>query len=108
MDNQLITAIIAFIQVIAVAVIGGMFQRSEKRNKKEREKADNRAASRAKESRLAMCLVSASAGLSRATAIAVKNNVFNGDTERALEVHEKAQREYFKYINELAAEQLTE
>jgi len=101
-------AIVALIQGVAVAVIGGFFAKDSKKRKAESEKTDKRALIRAKESALSMKLMSANTALGIEIARAVKNGTTNGEMERALEKAADAQREYFKFINEIAAKQFTD
>ena len=96
-----------FLQTTALVVISGLFGLESKRRKKDSEKIEKRAAVRAEESRLAMQLMSANARLASATGIALQEGRTNGKMETALKDADKAQSEYYAFINRVAATQMT-
>ena len=103
---NLILSAFALMQAISVAVIAGLFRRESKKRKEANEKAETHAKNRAKESRLAMKLMSANTKLASATGIALKENRVNGEMDKALEAAEKAQTEYHEFINSVASDKL--
>ena len=105
MPIEVFVSLVGAGQVIVVAVIVGLFNRERKHNKIENEKVEKRAALRAEESRLAMKLMSANTGLAMVTSLAVKNGKINGEMEQALANAKAAQREYYDFINRIAAKQ---
>ncbi len=107
MDDTILIAIIGCFQMIAVAVIGGLFARDSRKRKKQLEDAEVRAALRAEESRLNMKLLSASLGLSVETAHAIKRGHTNGEMEEALGTAEAVKSEYYNFVNSVAAKQIT-
>jgi len=104
-------SLITALSGIAVAMINRGNKR-QKKNEEERKqyekKQDARASQRAKESKQSMNLMSATNRLAIATAVAVKEQRFNGQMEEAMEVAREAQSNYYCFINSVAAEQLTE
>jgi hypothetical protein len=100
---EIVLAIIGAAGTIIVAFIGADNRREYKKRKEYREKADKRAAIRTEESRLAMNLISANTNLGIVTGIAVKNGEVNGEMDKAVQKAEKAQSEYFKFVNGMAA-----
>jgi hypothetical protein len=95
------------VQAVTVAVIAGLFNRESKKRKATDEKMEKRSAIRAEESRLAMQLMSANARLASATGLAVKEGRANGKMDIALLEAEKAQSEYYSFINRVASTQMT-
>jgi hypothetical protein len=107
MDTTLAIAIMGSIQAVAVALISGPFARENKKRKSAHEHTEARAALRAEESRLSMKLISADMSLTLATAHSVKEGKVNGRMDAALAKAEEAQKEYYSFINEVAAKQIT-
>lgn len=101
-------AVVGLIQAVMVAVIGGFFARESKVRKKQFDKTEARASLRKEESRLAMKLMSANMGLSVATAMAIKEGQANGVMDRALLTAQEAQREYYGFVNSVAASRIEE
>ena len=102
----LILGVLGFLQAVSVAIIAGLFNRETRKRRADTEKHEKRAATRAEESRLAMKLMSANASLACATAIALKEGHTNGKVDKALKDAEKAQREYYDFINGVASSQM--
>jgi len=98
---EIILGVISAAGTVAVAIVGSRYARDSK-------KAEKRAKIRAKESQLAMRLISGIGELSAANSIAIKENRVNGEMDKALIKVENAQGEYWQHINEIAAEQLTD
>lgn len=95
--------IISITQTIIVSMLIYYLQR---RQVKLDEKLQIRSAARKKESLLALELNMANAHLTHAVAIAVKRGRANGEIEEAIELYDKAKKEYFDFINEQANEHL--
>lgn len=93
---EIITAVIAGISAIIVAVI-------EKRASKDRKRAEKRALVREKESRLSMELMAANCKLSVVTARAVNGMHNNGNVEEAMEAASKAQDEYERFLRDVVS-----
>jgi predicted GIY-YIG superfamily endonuclease len=108
MDFSIINALICGLQAIIVAVVAGVFNRDAKKRKQEHSNTEKRAAQRAKESLLAMKMMSANSSLAIATALAIKEGNTNGKLEYALAEAEAAQREYFAFVNNLASQKLNQ
>ncbi|MDL2273464.1 hypothetical protein LJC34_02815 [Oscillospiraceae bacterium OttesenSCG-928-G22] len=106
MDTTLAIAIIGGIQAAVVALISGIFARDNKERKKMHDATEARAAIRAEESRLSMSLMSADMSLTLATARAIKEGKTNGKMDAALAAAETAQKEYYDFINSIAAKQI--
>ena len=92
---------------MAVAIIAWLLDRESKKRKAESDKLDKRAEIRVEESRLSMNLMSAIAKLTSVTAVAMKEGHTNGKMDRALADVEKAQGEYYNFINRIASKQMT-
>lgn len=107
MQLQIEVAVIGLIQALMVAIIGGLFARTSKKQKEATDRAEVRAVLRAQESALAMKLTSATLNLSTANAIAIKRGEPNGETDAALTEAKKAMSEYYDLINGVAAKQIT-
>lgn len=112
--EQMWLQIISTIGTIAVAVVGGIFAVAQKKTEtriekeheageKERERIENRAAQRMKESLLTMRLMNADAKLTVGIAEAIKRGRVNGEIEEGLEAVKEAQEEYQKFTDELVA-----
>jgi len=99
--------VFALMQGIAVAVIAGLFKRESKKREADNAKMDQRAKTRAEESRLSMHLMSANTKLACATGLAVKEGRTNGKMDAALIDADKAQSEYYAFINRVASTQMT-
>ena len=102
----IIVAIIGLMQGIGVAVIAGLFNRETKKRKEVAAHTEKRAKLRAKESLLTLKLMSANNQLATATGRAVRDKHTNGEMEQALIIAEKAQHEYYEFINSIAAEHM--
>jgi len=102
LNQAIIIAAMAFTQACVVALIGGMFNRESKKKREDQSRADNRAEIRAKEGLLSMRLVSANMNLAIAIAVAVQEGKTNGKMAAALIEAEKAQQEYYDFINSVA------
>lgn len=95
--QDVITALISAISMILVAFI----QASNKKHAKEQERVNNL---RGKESKLSMDMMYACCILSRGTATALKNNHFNSEVERGIELVDKTTDEYNKFLRETTAD----
>ena len=105
--NQAITiAFITLLQAITVAFISGLFNRESRKRKEDQSKIDQHAEMRIKENLLSMKLISANTSLTVATALAVQEGKTNGKMTAALAEAEKAQKEYYEFINSIAHQQL--
>ena len=92
----IICAVIAAASAIAVAVI-------EHRAASERERTENRAERRAKESRLSMELMYATCGLAMDTALAMRDGHTNGTLESDYENAKTARQAYKNFLMDEAA-----
>ncbi len=99
MDATTLNALIDCAQVLAVAVIGGLFARDNRKRKQ-------RLADAAEESRLNMKLLSAGLCLSVETARALKRGTVNGEMDDALDDAEDAKKEYYNFVNSVASKQI--
>jgi len=104
--NAIIIATITLIQGIAIALISGLFNRETKRRKEEQARLDKRADIRAQEGLLSMKLMATNTSLTIATAIAVQEGTSNGKMSKALAEAEKAQQEYYEFIDRAALSQI--
>ena len=95
--QDVITALISATSMILVAFI----QASNKKHVKEQERVNNL---RGKESKLSMDMMYACCVLSRGTATALKNNHFNSEVERGIELVDKTTDEYNKFLRETTAD----
>ena len=98
---------LGLVQAVSVAVIGGFFSKESKKRKADQTKMDERAKLRAEESHLAMQLMSANASLASATGLALKEGRTNGKMDEALMAAQRAQQEYYAFINRVASTQMT-
>lgn len=98
--QDLIVAAISATSMIIVAFI----QASNKKHAKEQENVNNL---RSKESKLSMDMMYACCVLSKGTANALKNNHFNSEVERGIELVDKATDEYNKFLRETAADTMS-
>ena len=115
-DHLIIILAFGFLQAVVLAIIGALSKRNEKKRKCENEeleknrkeetaRIDKRAKIRARESRLAMKLMAANAGLAMETARAIKNGSTNGEMDGAISEAVAAKNEYINFIKEIASEQ---
>ena len=107
MSEGIVVAILAATQAMTVAAIAGLFNREARHRKADQARVEKRAAVRARESHLSMAMMSANTGLAMATARVVKEN---GKTSDELVVAtaaaQKAQKEYYDFINSVATEHI--
>jgi len=110
MSNSLMYLVVsgtfALLQGVAITIIAGIFSRENKKRNADAAKIERRAAIRAEESQLAMRLMSANTSLAVATGLALKEGLTNGKMDVALVEAAKAQGDYFKFINDVAAKQM--
>ena len=106
MDHAIIIASFVLVQTVMVAVINGMFSREKKHRQKINESVDRRASLRAEESMLAMRMMSANTSLTIATALALQEGRTNGKMTTALVEAERAQLDYYEFINRIAAQKI--
>lgn len=102
-----INALISAASAICVAILTGLFARDSRRRKAADDDQKAHAQMRAKESRLSMQLMSASVKLGIATAMAVEQQKFNGEMKDARESADRAQKAYWEFINNTAADEVT-
>ena len=107
MMMQVAGMVLTFVSAIGVALIAGIFGRSERRIKADKARSEARAAIRAEENRLSMAMMGASISLGTATAIAIKEGHTNGYMDKALIEADVAKCEYYKFINDLASKNIT-
>ena len=88
-----------------IAALMAYFNRLQK---KRDEKADKRAEARKNESLLALELQMATAKMAFAAAVAIKRGVANGEVEEGITSYNSAKRKYLNFLNEQAANHLTE
>jgi hypothetical protein len=94
-------------QAVIVAIIGGIFAREQRRRKGADKRVEERAELRAQESRLSMALMSAAVKLGIATALAVEEGKANGEMADAKTAAASAQKDYYDFINGVAASKIT-
>lgn len=102
-----INALVSALSAVCVAVLTGLFARDSRRRKAVEDNQKAHEQMRAKESRLSMQLMSASVKLGIATAMAVEQKKFNGEMKDARESAEKAQKAYWEFINNTAADEIS-
>ena len=71
------------------------------------EKAERELELRKKESRLSLQMMVTGNKLAKATAMALKRGTPNGEVEEVLESYEKAEKDYFDFINNSFVENIT-
>lgn len=71
------------------------------------EKADKALDARKQEQRLSMLMMTTGNKLAKATAMALKRGHTNGEIEEVLEAYEKAEKDYFDFINNQFVETIT-
>ena len=92
---------------IFVAVIEARAAKERKAAEKDRKIAEERAAGREREARLAMKMQDANMQLTVVTANAVIGGHNNGNVERAKKAAEEASAEYAAFLREIAAKEIT-
>lgn len=100
-------AIIGLLQAVTVAIVGGLFSRGNRKTKGSTEQTEKHIRLKAEESRLSMKMASANMRLSVQTARALKTNNFNGQLDSALREAEEIQQEYYNFINNLVAVEIS-
>ena len=106
MAVQIISAILASITAIIVAVIEGTNIKSKKKRERLEKQREQLEKQRATEARLAMDMQAASLELSDVIAIAVTGGHTNGNVEAARKKAHDAKIAYYNFINTVAAESL--
>ena len=107
MSMEILIACIGATQAIAIAVIGGMFAKGNRKQAEKEAEQDKHNEIRSKESQMSMRLVSCTMKLAVQTAQALRTGSFNGQLEDALKEAAEAQKEYTAFINKLAAIEIT-
>ncbi|WP_295617342.1 hypothetical protein [uncultured Intestinimonas sp.] len=102
MTDAEVTALAA----IVVAVIEAVAAWDRRQTRKDRQRAEKRAARRAEESRLSMDLMSANCALALVTAKKLAGMHTNGDVEEAMEAAKGAQDAYQDFLLSQAAGQV--
>lgn len=92
--------LISAIALVLVAIIEAVATRERKRYKADRERAERRAALRAKESQLSMEMMSANNKLTLIIAKKLTGQHTNGDVEEAMHESMQAQRDYQDFLEE--------
>ena len=98
--------LISAIALVLVAIIEAVATRERKRYKADRERAERRAALRAKESQLSMEMMSANNKLTLIIAKKLTGQHTNGDVEEAMHESMQAQRDYQDFLEETTAKQM--
>ena len=106
-QTKVIIAVIGLIQAVVVAFMGLLYRRDSLKRTQMLQNAEVRAALRAEESRLAMELMDAMLKISRATAVAVRNDQSNGEMANALAIVDKTAGKYQNFLQAIAAERIT-
>ena len=101
--NQMITTILSIASPVLVGLFLLFFKRAQ--DKKDTTYEENYKA-RCKESLLSLEMITATADLSYATAIAVKRGYANGEVEVGIESYEKAKESYRLFMTEQATKSL--
>ena len=94
--------------VVPSIVVGMITFYWERQQKKRDERTDGRAKLRKEESLLSLKVNMATAKIAKATAIAVKTGVANGEVTEAMEELEQVRKEYFEFMNRQAKEHILE
>lgn len=100
-------AIIGLLQAVTVAIVGGLFARGSRKTKETIEQSAKHTLIKAEESRLSMKMASSNMRLSVQTARALKTNNFNGQLDSALREAEEIQQEYYNFINNIVAVEIS-
>lgn len=98
--------LISAIALVLVAIIEAVATRERKRYKADRERAERRAALRAKESQLSMEMMSANNKLTLIIAKKLTGQHTNGDVAEAMHESMQAQRDYQDFLEETTAKQM--
>ena len=106
MEHAIIIGVLGFFQAVSVAVIGGLFARNSRKQKETYANTERSSKLRAKESLMSMKLMAANNSLAQVMARAIRDGKTNGEMEEALVGAEKAQREYYEFINNIASEHM--
>ena len=103
---NIICAAIAALATIICAWIAANTSRAEKARKIKDESTDRQSQERIKESRLQLAMIAANSELTVGVAMALKNGQCNGEVEAGLHAVEKANREYTRFLEEVAIEHI--
>ena len=107
MVNVLCAAIAAVATIICAWIAAENKKAGERREKKDAE-VDARAKQRAKEGRLQLQMIAANSELTIGVAMALKNGHANGEVEKGLEAVQAANKEYTKFLEEVALDHMNE
>lgn len=94
--------LISGVFMVIVTIIEVLAARDRRNAKKDRERAQARAARREEESRLSMKLQKATCALALVTAKKMAGHQTNGDVEEAMDEAEAAQKAYEDFLDKLA------
>ncbi len=94
--------------VFETIILGMAIFYIQRRQRKRDSHAEERAATRRRESLLNLQMTMASSKLAYATAVAIERGRTNGELKEAKEDYSKARAAYLQFLNEQAADHLTE
>lgn len=107
MDTQIICTLLTAMSTIACAFVAAHFSKIDKRSKERDAIAEKRAEQRAKEGKLQLSMLDANCKLTVGVAMALKRGHCNGEVEEGLKAVEETQAEYYRFLDGIAIDSLT-
>ena len=105
---EIICAVVAAAATIICAWLASNSTKLSKEQQKRDEATEARAKQRAKEGRLQLAMIAANSELTIGVAMALKNGHANGEVEKGLEAVQAANKEYTKFLEEVALDHMNE
>lgn len=103
---EILATVISSAALVLIAIIEAKAARNRKTEKHDKERAERRAATRERESRLSMEMMAAACALSLVTAKKVTGMHTNGDVADAMDKAEAAQEAYRAFLRDITAHQV--
>lgn len=97
---------VSAVALVLVAIIEALAARDRRRYKSDRERAERRAALRARESQLSMEMMSSNNKLTLVIAKKLTGQHTNGDVEEAMHEAQQSQADYQTFLEETTAKQM--
>lgn len=106
--TSIVCAVIAAVATIICAWIAAVTTRADKERKARDAVTEQRAQERSRESQLQLEMIAANSELTVGVAMALKNGHCNGEVEAGLQAVDKANKEYTKFLEQVALGHMNE
>ena len=105
---SIVCAFITSVATIICAWIAAVTAKADKERKAKDAVSERQAQERARESQLQLAMIAANSELTVGVAMALKNGHCNGEVEAGLQSVDKANKEYVKFLEQVALDHINE